>query len=43
MSPSFHLNHDLGVAMAEIARHVGVCASAVVKSIQKMESRSQES
>jgi DNA-binding MurR/RpiR family transcriptional regulator len=30
-------------AMAEIARHVGVCASAVVKSIQKMESRSQES
>jgi DNA-binding MarR family transcriptional regulator len=34
----YHLNHELGIPMAEIARHVGVCASAVVKSIQKMES-----
>ena len=40
---SYHLNHDFGVPMAEIARHVGVCASAVVKSIQKMESRGQKS
>ena len=39
----YHLNHDFGVSMAEIARHVGVCASAVVKSIQKMESRGQKS
>jgi len=39
----YHLNHDFGVSMAEIARHVGVCASAVVKSIQKMESGGQES
>ena len=39
----YHLNHDFGIPMAEIARHVGVCASAVVKSIQKMESRGQKS
>ena len=40
---SYYLNHQLGIAMAEIARHVGVCASAVVKSIQKMESQGQKS
>ena len=40
---SYYLNHELGVAMAEIARHVGVCASAVVKSIQKMEPGGQKS
>ena len=33
-----HLNRELGIPMAEIARHVGVCASAVVKAIQKAES-----
>ena len=33
----YRLNHEFGIPMAEIARHVGVCASAVVKSIQKME------
>jgi putative transposase len=39
----YHLNHELGIAMAEIARHVGVCASAVVKSIQKIESGGKKS
>jgi len=39
----YHLSHDFGIPMAEIARHVGVCASAVVKSVQKMESESHES
>ena len=39
----YHLNHEYGVPMAEIARHVGVCASAVVKSVQKMESERQDS
>ena len=39
----YHLNHDFGVSMAEIARHVGVCSSAVVKSIQKIESECQDS
>ncbi|MBM4340623.1 MAG: hypothetical protein FJ110_13905 [Deltaproteobacteria bacterium] len=33
---SSHLSHEKGVPMAEIARHVGVCGSAVVKAIQKM-------
>jgi REP element-mobilizing transposase RayT len=35
---SFHLSHELGIPMAEIARHVGVCGSAVVRAIQRMES-----
>jgi len=39
---SYHLSRELGVPMAEIARHVGVCASAVVKAIQKMESTNQK-
>ena len=33
---SFYLSHELGIPMAEIARHVGVCGSAVVKAVQKM-------
>lgn len=40
---SSHLSHDLGIPMAEIARHVGVCGSAVIKAIQKMESADQDS
>ena len=40
---SYHLSRELRVPMAEIARHVGVCASAVVKTIQKMESMNQKS
>ena len=39
---SYHLSRELGVPMAEIARHVGVCASAVVKAIQKMESTNKK-
>ena len=39
---SYHLSRELGIPMAEIARHVGVCASAVVKAIQKMESTNQK-
>jgi REP element-mobilizing transposase RayT len=35
---SSHLSHELGIPMAEIARHVGVCGSAVIKAIQKAES-----
>ena len=33
-----HLSHGMGISMAEIARHIGVCDSAVVKAIQKMKS-----
>ena len=36
---SFQLSHELGVPTAEIARHVGVCTSAIVKAIQKLEGR----
>ena len=39
---SYHLSRELRVPMAEIARHVGVCALAVVKAIQKMESTNQK-
>lgn len=39
---SYHLSRELGIPMAEIARHVGVCASAVVKAIQKMEFTNQK-
>jgi hypothetical protein len=34
----YQLSRDFGIPMAEIARHVGVSASAVVKSVQKRES-----
>ena len=40
---SSHLSHEFGIPMAEIARHVGVCGSAVVKAIQKMESGDKDS
>ena len=40
---SSHLSHALGIPMAEIARHVGLCGSAVIKAIQKMESANQDS
>jgi len=36
---SSQLSHELGVPTAEIARHVGVCTSAIVKAIQKLEGR----
>lgn len=34
---SYHLNRQIGVPMAEIARQVGVCTSAVAKAIQAIE------
>jgi REP element-mobilizing transposase RayT len=34
---SYHLSRQMGVPMAEIARQVGVCTSAVAKAIQTME------
>jgi uncharacterized protein YijF (DUF1287 family) len=39
----FSVPLELGIPMAEIARHVGVCGSAVIKAIQKMESADQDS
>ena len=35
---SYYLSHELGVPAAEIARHLGVCTSAIVKAIQNIES-----
>jgi hypothetical protein len=34
---SYQLCHELGMPMAEIARHVGVCTSAVSKAIRNFE------
>jgi len=34
---SYRLNREIGIPMAEIARQVGVCTSAVAKAIQTME------
>jgi chromosomal replication initiation ATPase DnaA len=39
---SYHLSHGFGIPMAEIARHVGVCTSAVEKAIQNMESENEK-
>jgi hypothetical protein len=35
---SYHLSHESGIPLAEIARHLGVCTSVIVKAIQKLES-----
>jgi hypothetical protein len=39
---SYYLSHELGVPAAEIARHLGVCSSAIVKAIQRIESRKEK-
>ena len=31
------LSREYGIAMAEIARHLGVCTSAIAKALRKME------
>jgi putative transposase len=39
---SYQLSHELGVPSAEIARHLGVCTSAIVKAIQNLDSQSKK-
>jgi len=39
---SYQLSHDLGVPTAEIARHLGVCTSAIVKAIQNLDSQTKK-
>jgi REP element-mobilizing transposase RayT len=39
---SFQLNHKFGVSMAEIARYLGVCTSAVAKAVRKIEATQKE-
>jgi putative transposase len=34
---SFRLSHEMGISFAEIARHVGVCTSAVAKAVQSLD------
>ncbi|MGQ9694070.1 MAG: helix-turn-helix domain-containing protein [Thermodesulfobacteriota bacterium] len=36
---AYHLNRDLAISIAEIARNVGVCTTAVIKAIKKMEAQ----
>jgi transposase-like protein len=35
---AYRVSSELGIPMAEIARHLGVCTSAIAKAIQNMES-----
>lgn len=35
---AYYLSHELGMPMAEIARQVGVCTSAVAKAVENLES-----
>ena len=39
---SYYLSHELGILTAEIARHLGVCTSAIIKAIQNLESKSKK-
>jgi DNA-binding Lrp family transcriptional regulator len=34
---SFQLSREMGIPLAEIARHVGVCTSAVAKAVQSLD------
>jgi hypothetical protein len=34
---SFQLSHEMGTPFAEIARHVGICTSAVAKAVQSLD------
>jgi hypothetical protein len=37
-SVSYHLSHEVEIPVAEITGHLGVCTSAIVKAIRKLES-----
>jgi len=39
---AYQLNHEMGVPLAEIARHVGVCTSAVAKAIENIDSQDEK-
>jgi len=39
---SFHLRTEMSIPMAEIARHVGVCFSAIDKAVRKLESGTEK-
>jgi len=35
---AYYLSQDMAIPMAEIARHLGVCTSAIAKAVKKLES-----
>lgn len=39
---AYYLSHELGMPMAEIARELGVCSSAIIKAVQKLESQNKK-
>jgi hypothetical protein len=39
---SCHLSHELGIPMAEIARELGVCTSAIAKAIRRWEGEGEK-
>ncbi|MGC8810168.1 MAG: hypothetical protein ACP5Q3_07955, partial [bacterium] len=39
---AYQLNRDFGITMAEIARNVGVCTTAVIKAVKKMEAQEKK-
>jgi REP element-mobilizing transposase RayT len=39
---SYHLSHELGIPMAEIARELGVCTSAIAKAIRRWEGEGEK-
>ena len=39
---SFQLSHGMGIPFAKIARHVGVCTSAVAKAVESFSTEREE-
>jgi len=39
---AYYLIHEFGMPMAEIARDLGVCSSAIIKAVQKLESHNEK-
>lgn len=39
---AYYLCHELGISMAEIARNLGVCSSAIIKAVQKLEGQKEK-
>lgn len=39
---AYHLSHESGIPMAEIAKYLGVCTSAISKAIRNWEAREEK-
>ncbi|MEW6377916.1 MAG: hypothetical protein AB1502_19260 [Thermodesulfobacteriota bacterium] len=39
---AYRLSHEMGGPTAEIARQLGICTSAIVKAIQKLEIQNEK-